>query len=58
MARDRTDRRPSEYDPAPGQPTSAADRRALAARDAARRAGGPVPPLAGPYNGYERPRPR
>lgn len=57
MATDLTDRRASEYDPAPGKPTNAADRAALAARDAARRAGAPVPPIAGPYNGYERPRP-
>ena len=48
-----SDRRPSEYDPHPGQPKSAADR-AAAARDAAWTASAPVPPVAGLYNGYER----
>jgi hypothetical protein len=32
----------------------APDRAALAAREAARRAGGPVPAIAGRYHGYER----
>ena len=49
-----TSRKPSEHDPFPGVPTSQADRDALARRDAARKAGAPVPPLARPYNGYDR----
>ncbi len=47
------DRRPSEYEPFPGQPRSQADRDAVARRDAARKAGAPVPPIARPYNGYD-----
>lgn len=46
--------KPSEYDPTPGKPTSAADRAALAARDAARLARSPVPPVARPDNGWDR----
>lgn len=46
-------RRPSEHEPFPGQPTSKADRDAVAHRDAARKAGAPVPPIARPYNGYD-----
>ncbi len=45
--------KPSEYDPAPGKPTSAADRAALSAREAARASGGPVPPIARPYDGWD-----
>lgn len=47
-------RRGSEFDPAPGKPLSKADRDALALRDACRRAGAPVPPVAAPYNGWDR----
>lgn len=46
--------KPSEHDPHPGQPTSQAARDALALRDAARKAGAPVPPIARPYKGGER----
>lgn len=49
-----TAHRPSEHDPFPGTPTSAADRAALAARDEARKVGAPVPPIARPYNGWGR----
>jgi len=42
---------PSEFDPFPGQPLTEADRVLKAARDAARKAGQPVPPIARPYNG-------
>ena len=41
-------RKPSEFDPFPGQPTSATDRTVKAARDAARKAGQHVPPIARP----------
>jgi hypothetical protein len=47
-------RKPSEFDPFHGQPLSATDRMVKAGRDAARRAGQHVPPIARPYNGWER----
>lgn len=44
----------SEFDPLPGKPLTQADRDALALRDACRQAGAPVPPVAAPYNGWDR----
>lgn len=44
----------SEFDPLPGKPLTKADRDALARREAARAAGAPVPPVAAPYNGWDR----
>lgn len=47
-------RKGSEFDPLPGKPATDAQRDALALRDACRRAGAPVPPVAAPYNGWDR----
>lgn len=44
----------SEFDPKPGKPLTKAARDALALRDACRQAGAPVPPVAAPYNGWDR----
>lgn len=49
-----TEHRPSEYDPAPGKPTSSAARAAQQAREAARQVGAPIPPIAGLYSGWDR----
>lgn len=46
--------KPSEHDPFPGVPTSQVDRDVLARRADARKRGAPVPPIARPYNGWER----
>jgi hypothetical protein len=48
------DRRPSEFDPSPGEARDATDRAVKARRDAARKAGQHVPPIARPYNGWDR----
>jgi len=47
-------RKGSEFDPLPGKPLTQRDRDALALRDECRRAGAPVPPVARPYNGWDR----
>lgn len=44
----------SEFDPLPGKPLTQRDRDALALRDVCRQAGAPVPPVAAPYNGWDR----
>lgn len=50
-------RSPSEFDPLPGKPLTPRDRDALALRQVCRRAGAPVPPVAAPYNGWDKARP-
>ena len=51
---DKTNRQPSEFDPIPGQPLSATDRKVKAGREKARAAGQHVPLIARPYNGWGR----
>ena len=47
-------RKGSEFDPLPGKQLTQRNRDALAMRDAWRHAGAPVPPVAAPYDGWDR----
>ena len=45
---------PSEYDARPGEPQNNDDRILKGLRTSARKAGEPVPPIAGDYTGWDR----